>query len=822
MSFQHPRRTQRNSALPVINTGMSLQKGATFHSPSSPETATFVPPSLPRRSQSSLEEVIVDDYVRRITLTLGEIDLGLSALQSKSSSGHLRDESVPVPRGFLTGLDAPTEPSTMAPQAPASPVSSRRMLRPRRANRTSANHDHASDSGLGSSIETTASKAKESEESTNKTSVGAHAITRSAAGAASMTGVRGFSQKGMNRVNQRILAPLLAEKKFKDLHPILLDCPRRIQQKEIVCLRDLEKTLLQVAEVSDVLGSGVFGFFAYSNLRRPKERAKTAALYYQFSMTSIRCIQATVQHFHEREQVRPSDRAYTNGYFIDLVDQVRQAAIQMAASREKQSKGEQLDDEDAESYVAHVSLFVSHPANLDRSDEIKLYGGLTANGKPAELVRVKKNGKAYSITTREPIDAADLDAATQSNPMKRSASEQDGDNDFIMRSMARRKKTAAEIEAMARRCPEPGCEHRTFPRQCDLTKHQKTHLRPYKCSDTSCSYHQKGFPTEKECERHWSNVHSADPVLFRCYFHKQGCTHTSKRESNLKQHMEKQHQWTYQRSKSNGKSKGKSTSVVPSTPSTMAKTSPESDSASAMTPAHTPEKARVAPSFEHEFPDLSPDIQFYDEYEDQPMLDTNCDMGFIPGFDSTTTLFNYSPTASLHSTPEDAILDDFSADTSFDLSNAGASDIIDQLFDPEEIYDVNRVQLPTPAIEIFKSFGQDYQPSAIPTNYSPVPQISPHGQPNAMLYTPTSLQEVDEGFQEGGSCAGFGGDFSLFGGSDDHLPTNFGTFDGTSQTQMPLLGSISDVQMGAWPHNPVHDRDCAPFEFQDEEMKGMW
>lgn len=347
MSFAHPRRTTKNvssnsAGLPGLKTAMSLQKGATFHSPSTPteNTNTFVPPSLPRRSQSTLEEVCVDDHVRRIALTLGEIDLGLSAQDSTESSSSsmktFRDESSPVPRGVL-------EHSVVADHSAA--TMNRRTLRPRRAQHASNNH-HESDSGLGSSIKTTSEKMTAI---SGQTSVGASAITRSIAGNSSTPHLRRLSPRASTRIHERILRPLIAEKEFKDLHPILLDCPRRIQQKEIICLRDLEKTLLQVAEVSEISVTAVLVSFTYSFLRHQKERAKSAALFFKFSMTSIRLLQATVQHLHEREQVRPADRAYTNGYFIDLVDQVRQAAIQMAATREKQRKGEAIDDSDAES-----------------------------------------------------------------------------------------------------------------------------------------------------------------------------------------------------------------------------------------------------------------------------------------------------------------------------------------------------------------------------------------------------------------------------------------------------------------------------------------
>ncbi|KAK3375149.1 hypothetical protein B0H63DRAFT_526424 [Podospora didyma] len=97
------------------------------------------------------------------------------------------------------------------------------------------------------------------------------------------------------------------------------------------------------------------------------------------------------------------------------------------------------------------------------------------------------------------------------------------------------------------------CSHcgKSFPRLCDLNKHAKSHSRPFKCAVASCKYHEHGWPTAKELERHVNDKHSSAPRVFPCLFER--CTYTSKRESNCKQHMEKAHAWKYVRSKSNGK-----------------------------------------------------------------------------------------------------------------------------------------------------------------------------------------------------------------------------------------------------------------------------
>ena len=83
------------------------------------------------------------------------------------------------------------------------------------------------------------------------------------------------------------------------------------------------------------------------------------------------------------------------------------------------------------------------------------------------------------------------------------------------------------------------------------SKHEKTHSRPWKCNDTSCKYHEYGWPTEKERDRHVNDKHSATPSMYQCQY--RPCPYESKRESNCKQHMEKAHGWHYIRSKNNGK-----------------------------------------------------------------------------------------------------------------------------------------------------------------------------------------------------------------------------------------------------------------------------
>ncbi|KAK5188014.1 hypothetical protein LTR16_008932, partial [Cryomyces antarcticus] len=112
----------------------------------------------------------------------------------------------------------------------------------------------------------------------------------------------------------------------------------------------------------------------------------SSASYLNFCETSVRCIHATVDYLHESEQRRPSDRPYTSTYFLDLVEQIRQYAAILAATRERQAAIQEANEMD-----------------YSPGEKISLRGGMSHNGKPAELVR-EKDGKVISIATGGVVD----------------------------------------------------------------------------------------------------------------------------------------------------------------------------------------------------------------------------------------------------------------------------------------------------------------------------------------------------------------------------------------------------------------------------------
>ncbi|KAI1750938.1 hypothetical protein F4782DRAFT_531974 [Xylaria castorea] len=683
-----------------LKSSLALQKGATFHSPvtppsSPPSASAFKVPSLPRRSQTNLDDV-VGAHVRRAALNIGRFEDSLTATDADSTSGRrsFHDDSLPVPRGFLNHTVI-TDKTIMEPTFPDN---ERRVLRPR-ARRSSQHHE--SDSGLGTSIASTVQKRKES-----RPSVGASAITRSI-NTSKTESLPRLSSRAVNRIHEHTLKPLLAKPELKDFRSIILDCPRRIQENQIICLRDLEKTLLFMAP----------------------ERASSAKMFLDFCTTSIRCIQATVEYLSDREQTRPHDRPYNSGYFIDLFEQIRQHAQQMQEARDRLASGEDLSEMD-----------------VDPTDEVKLIGGIGNTGRPVELVRVKKNGKTISLATGEPVE--DIEGEQGPVRFKRSMSQQAEDEEEIMRSMARRKKNATPEELAPKKCIHPGCS-KEFKRPCDLTKHEKTHSRPWKCPIPTCKFHDYGWPTEKEMARHVNDKHSAAPAMFECEY--KPCPYKSKRESNCKQHMEKAHGWTYKRSKvpkTKGSKAGSSTDPTPLLNNLPTPSSEQTD------PVLTPQEDAFLPTFEDN-QDMFPTYPTTEEF--------NAELFDNSGFDGDISL-DFSP------------IDNGTPSTDAGQFNAYQELSPEFTAQFEDIYGAP-VRLPTPTYSVYNKT----MPEAL-GNFStamcppaPAPHFSPSGQGNTMLYTPISMVDVDEGFDDfhpvGNSHPG--GDFTLFPPNNMGKPSEF-------------------------------------------------
>lgn len=547
----HPRRRPASPALtPSLLesfAALSLRKGSTFHSPTLNKTALWNPldsatssPSMPLRSSTcpkDLEDLLIGAGERRALRFLAKVDEAIERHSSLDLKNFLNEpDTLPNPSFLLdsTSLDGSSEQK----------VSARRD--------SHQGHDHASDSGLGSSIadpdEIRSVKDEAGElgmTSSHNThnNIDAHTYhpdLHTVPAELRQATKHLLSDHAAGQIQKHVVSPILREQALKAFHPLVASVPRRISTQQIVTLRDLEKKLIFLAPVSTT--SGDLKDLAVTHSICFQDYSCSPAAYLQFCETAIHCLHATVDNVHESDQHAPTDRPYTNHYFSDLVEQIRRYAAILAATRDREAKGEAADKMDISKYVALKDLVLSchntDTNNLCRDEKLELYGGMLQNGKPAQLVRQKKSGTIISMETGEVLTPSKPDAVM--TPKRAMSSEVDDDG--VRRSMARRKKGALPVTYT---CSQGACD-RIFPRRCDLTKHMKTHERAWKCrKDRDCEYTVKGWPTEKERDRHENDKHNPDAVKYNCEF----CDYFSTRPENTKAHQEKKHSWDYVRQK---------------------------------------------------------------------------------------------------------------------------------------------------------------------------------------------------------------------------------------------------------------------------------
>ncbi|EEQ34749.1 hypothetical protein McanCB56680_000108 [Microsporum canis] len=808
------RRPFLNANLPRLSTGhcdgrspsshttvrhATLRKEATFHVSASPSSAESDPilhfPTLLRRSPTSpdtLQEVITASE-RRVAGWLGSIECNLAGPGNESllkqSSVKDAETNTQAPRGLnarLTSANLMEIDSSFRNSAKSgSPVKERVRA-------------ELSDSGVGSSIDEEKGTLKRDHTGTIQASARESLIPSGAT----------LSPGGKRQIQRHILIPLLKEQRLKTFQSLVRSVPQRIQSNEITCLRDLEKTLLYLAPQHTISRSSYLSFCEFT----------------------IQCVHTTVGYLNDRDQRRPADRPYTNGYFLDLVEQIRQYAAMIRTARESRSATSTRDD-----------------LGYSSGEELVLEGGLASTGRPAELVR-KKKGQAISLKTGEPF----VEQKPVIPSLKRASSMENQDS--VMRSMARRKKDAPPMNINEK------CKHcdKVFRRPCDLTKHEKVHTRPWKCLDTKCKYYQLGWPTEKERDRHMNDRHTKSPKKYKCLY--PGCTYDTKRQSNCKQHMEKLHGYKYIRSKNNSKA---SHQLSPqSTPMTTNINSPQAPSidiptplsATAMSPYLSPYE-RLSSPYEQPvssgtpsisgqrpvayapspgaYPIQSPGICAPSEigqqnttpddfmlFPDSTSLNeyNTChdefnafyaDLQAGDPYDGLPQLDMNLPSAS--STPVGNLTTGFQPQSPPDLIGSNAD--LDFHFDvTENEYTSMNVQLLSPAQSIE---AQAMKCNSEPENLClPLPaleqnsNISPAGHGNVMLYSPASY-DGDEGFDDGFDCMKMDmgkqlGDFTLFGGHKDNMCSS-GLLGNNSETwsissMFPPLGTLNDQLNNAdWP-----------------------
>ena len=563
-----------------------------------------------------------------------------------------------------------------------------------------------------------------------------------------------LSEYACEQIQRYIIVPITKEPTLKAFHHLINSIPYRVGQKQITCLRDLEKVILWLAPVSgssylwDRSLAHPFGF-------RLKRYSVSRSSFLNFCETSIQCLHTTVPHLNESDLQRQTDRPYTNGYFLDLTEQVRQYAAMITASRERAAAGKEQEKNGYTTYVYATQDGQVILLSITSDEQLRLHGGLGRTGRPAEIVRIK-DGQTISLRTGDVVKP-DTEIAP---------------NEDLHHSMARRRKSEQAAAKQAQRCSE--CD-KEFKRPCDLTKHEKTHSRPWKCNEPSCKYSQYGWPTEKERDRHVNDKHSMAPNMYRCQYHP--CPYESKRESNCKQHMEKAHGWAYVRSKNNGKS-GKKSSKVAKTPPTPQITTPSSyifdasgsefggDSSSPyMNHYSVPASTNGSPG----------DQSSHLSNLESPYLGVNePTTPYEPTFswgDSYNRLTPQSYTPNSHRLSMDSLTNAPTAPSSYEMEPlfGGTYDWsnLDLSSSDLDLTAMN-IQLDTTSplsIENrpFHDYSHNPSISVAEPQGTKNPNLSPGAQGNQMLYSPYHNESVDEGYGEFTTNAGKpAADFALF------------------------------------------------------------
>ena len=711
---------------------------------------------------------------------LGVVDRSLSGLECFSSDSQetLRQEDLPVPRFMLDShIDGPNhmDVDESLDQSSSSKPQQRTAL-----------HHHTSDSGLGSSITSaeeslsgdhagmqehlylssatitktythTADKVKEENKAIPSTITGVR------------SGINGYAPSGIDALNRTqhalseyaceqiqryIIIPITKEPTLKAFHQLVNSIPYRVGQKQITCLRDLEKVILWLAPVS---GSSYLWkrSLAHRFGLRVKRYSGSRSSFLNFCETSIQCLHTTVPHLNESDLQRPTDRPYTNGYFLDLTEQVRQYAAMITASRERATAGKEREKNGYTTYVCATQHGKVILLNINSDEQLSLYGGLGRTGRPAELVRMK-DGQAISMRTGEVVKPDTAMALS----------------DDLHHSMARRRKSEQAAAKQAQRCSECNKE---FKRPCDLTKHEKTHSRPWKCNEPSCKYSQYGWPTEKERDRHVNDKHSMAPNMYKCQYHP--CPYESKRESNCKQHMEKAHGWAYVRSKNNGKI-GKRPSKVVKTPPTPQITTPSSyifdasgsefggdPSSPYMNHYSVPTSANASPE----------DRSSHLSNLESPYLGVNePTTPYEPTFswgDSYNRLTPQSYTPNSHRLSMDSLTNAPTVPSSYEMEPlfGGTYDWsnLDLSSSDLDLTSMN-IQLDTTSpLSIgngpFHDYSHDPSISVAEPQSAKNPNLSPGAQGNQMLFSPYPNESVDEGYEDFTTNVGKpAADFALF------------------------------------------------------------
>ncbi|KAK6352209.1 copper-binding transcription factor [Orbilia blumenaviensis] len=352
----------------------------------------------------------------------------------------------------------------------------------------------------------------------------------------------GLNLEAVMEMKRTILLPLSKDQSLLQFTPLITAASMRLDEGRISCLRDLEKYLLY----------------------RSQEMSPSPQTFINFCEKFLFCCQNAMASIEAvgGDLTRPNDTPYYEGYFMDVLAHQREALLsQMVSVSAAQAPapavtilqrpvagvhGPQMPKPMApQNGIRKMSTMHRPQPSLNEKLQEQLLAALEQRASIHELATL---GGLFDIPSR------DLPISPISQHQELGSDDGSDDNQTRVNPLLKQRKKSIQK-------PQGGhvCLHRDdetgaicgkkYNRPCDLKKHGKTHSRPHKCSEPTCLYHEKGFPTEKERDRHETDRHSESPQMWYCEF--PPCPYKSKRESNCKQHMEKQHDYVYERSKHN-------------------------------------------------------------------------------------------------------------------------------------------------------------------------------------------------------------------------------------------------------------------------------
>jgi hypothetical protein len=258
-STQHPRRRLKVSAGPLTPPASpALTKSETF-SPRSPVSDLYHPIEnarfISKRSPTSLADLVLDGAEdinyrhENLVRFLSEIDKVVDGEVDASSDVLNLDQVWAV---------VDTHSPALEPM-----VIDEKKDEPEQ-------HHHYSDSGLGSSVDSTIGRAMGGSDSTllSNITIDSHSAVSGKSNAATTTTLstainfshsfeavnrprgRRLSTSAFQHIDQHFLQPILKDPGLKDFHPLIEAIPQQVGDNFISNLRDLEKTLLYQAPVS--------------------------------------------------------------------------------------------------------------------------------------------------------------------------------------------------------------------------------------------------------------------------------------------------------------------------------------------------------------------------------------------------------------------------------------------------------------------------------------------------------------------------------------------------------------------------------------------